>query len=160
MQKVTGNSGVQPIECTNPRKDKWKIRWDIVENEDGTAKYMEEDFDHKPSIDEVREVILGWHNDNIDAKIICGFVWKNREVWLSTENQFNYKAAYDLAVQTNGTSLPVKFKFGTEEEPYYHEFTDLEELREFYTQALAYIRSVLEEGWAEKDKLDFTPYII
>ena len=38
-------------------------------------------------------------------------------VWLSSENQFNYKAAYDLAVQTGGATLPVTFKFGTDEVP-------------------------------------------
>jgi hypothetical protein len=38
-------------------------------------------------------------------------------VWLSTENQFNYKAAFDLATQTGGKSLPVTFKFGSTNNP-------------------------------------------
>lgn len=158
MQKVTGNSGVQHIECINPKKDKWRIRWAIVENEDGTAEYMEEDFNHKPSVDEVRKVILDWYNAEIDAEIISGFKWQGKSVWLSTENQFNYKAAYDLAVQTNGASLPVKFKFGTDDDPYYYEFAELEELGQFYTQSMAYVQSVLEKGWETKDKLNFKHY--
>ena len=28
-------------------------------------------------------------------------------IWLSSENQFNYKVAYDLALQTNGANLPI-----------------------------------------------------
>ena len=48
-------------------------------------------------------------------------------VWLSTENQYNYKAAYDLAVQTGGETLPVTFKFGSDEQPEYHTFEKLDE---------------------------------
>ena len=47
-------------------------------------------------IDKMRE------NDERDEKIVSGFVWRDMQVWLSSENQFNYKAAYDLAVQTKG----------------------------------------------------------
>ena len=48
-------------------------------------------------------------------------------VWLTMEDQFNYKAAYDIAVQSNGKLLPT-FKFGTTENPIYHKFEDLEDL--------------------------------
>ena len=39
--------------------------------------------------------------------------------------------AYDLAVQTNGVSLPVTFKFGDNDNPVYYKFTTLEELTDF-----------------------------
>ena len=53
-------------------------------------------------------------NARTDEKIISGLVWTTRPggaipVWLSTENQFNFKSAYDLAVQK---VLPVTFKMG------------------------------------------------
>ena len=79
-------------------------------------------------------------------------------IWLSTENQFNYKAAYDLAVQTGGQSLPVKFKFGTDEQPVYHTFTTLEVLQEFYMTSLAFVQQVLDDGWQEKDNLDLSVF--
>lgn len=79
-------------------------------------------------------------------------------IWLSTENQFNYKAAYDLAVQTNGASLPVKFKFGTDEAPIYHTFNELEELQEFYMSSIAFVQQVLDDGWNEKDNLDLSVF--
>ena len=158
MQKVTGRPGASCLECVNPRKGKWRIRWNIQDKDDGTSEWVEEDFDHRPSVDEVRKVILGWYNAEIDAEIVSGFKWNGSSVWLSQENQFNYKAAYDLAVQTNGASLPVKFKFGTDDAPYYHEFAELEELGQFYTQAMAHVQSALKKGWETKDKLDFKIY--
>lgn len=108
----------------------------------------------------IKDTILGWYNENIDKKILEGFVWNEMSVWLSTENQFNYKAAYDLAVQTGGMNLPIKFKFGTTDEPVYHTFETLEELSDFYVKAMTYINTCLEEGWIEKDSINWEDYKI
>lgn len=40
MNRVNGAQGVRLIECTNPVKDKWRVRWDVHNNEDGSADYM------------------------------------------------------------------------------------------------------------------------
>lgn len=62
-------------------------------------------------------------------------------------------------MQTQGANLPVTFKLGTDDEPVYHEFSDVEELSDFYTKAMAYIQGVLEKGWKEKDTFDFSKYV-
>ena len=85
----------------------------LREREDGSADYMEENILGKPSREIIRTVILGWYNEEIDREILSGFVYEGMPVWLSSENQFNYKAAHDLAVQNGGATLPVTFKFGT-----------------------------------------------
>lgn len=68
-------------------------------------------------------------------------------MWLSQENQYDYKAAYDLAFQTDGKTLPVSFKFGTDESPVYHTFEMFDELADFYTKAVKHIQEMLENGW-------------
>lgn len=155
---IQGSAGVAPIECVNPRKDKWRIRWDIHET-DGTATYEEAEFDHRPTVEEVRAVIIAWHNARIDEAILSGFRWEDLPVWLSTENQFNYKAAFDLAVQTQGANLPVVFKLGTDEKPVYREFTTLDELQAFVTAAMAHVQHTLAAGWKAKDGIDFGRYV-
>lgn len=157
--RIQGSAGVAPIECVNPRKDTWRVRWDIQET-DRTATYEEAEFDHRPGAGEIRAVILAWHNDRIDERIRSGFVWKDAPVWLSTENQFNYKAAFDLAVQTQGANLPVVFKLGTDEKPVYREFTTLDELKAFYTAAMAHVQHTLAAGWEAKDGIDFGRYVV
>lgn len=77
---------------------------------------------------------------------------------LSGENQFNYKSAYDLAVQTGGGTLPVTFKFGTDMEPVYRTFETLEELTDFYTKAMRHIQNALADGWEKKDAFDINLY--
>lgn len=158
MREVIGSKNVRLIECVNPRRDKWCIRWNVIETEDGNATYMEEVFDHKPSLDEVKAVITGWQNSVIDQKILTGFKWRDMAVWLSSENQFNYKVAYDLAVQTGGRTLPVKFKFGTDFEPKYFTFENLGDLADFYQSSVKYVIDVLNAGWDNKDALNLALY--
>lgn len=128
--------------------------------ETNLATWMSEIVHFVPTIDYIKNLILGYYNKQIDKKILSGFVWKEMPIWLSTENQFNYKAAYDLAVQTQGASLPVKFKFGTTDEPVYYTFTDIAELTQFYTQAIAFVNQTLAEGWDKKDSIDWSSYEI
>lgn len=128
--------------------------------DDGQGYDYRHTFDHKPTEQEIRDVIIAQINANTDAKILTGFVWQGKKVWLSTENEFNFKAAYDLAVQTGGATLPVKFKLGEDGNgnPVYHTFTELSEFTDFYTKAIAFVNTTLNEGWAEKDSIDMTKF--
>lgn len=126
----------------------------------GYACWTEEYFTNKPSINEIKNTIWGWYDKETDYKILRGFTWKDMPVWLSSENQFNYKAAYDLAVQTNGATLPVTFKFGTPDNPVYYTFETLEDFTDFYTSAINYINQTLAEGWQKKDSIDWSKYEI
>lgn len=160
MQRIEGTAGVRLLECTNPVKNKWRVRWDVQAREDGSATYMEQEFKCRPSDDEIRSTVISWYNKETDTAILSGFVYEGVPVWLSSENQFNYKAAYDLAVQTAGATLPVTFKLGTDTEPVYREFTTLEELTDFYTKAMQHIQNTLADGWKKKDVFDLSQYAV
>lgn len=148
------------MECINPRRDAWKVRWDFQTDADGNTTMMEEDFDHQPTQAEILQAIVEWTNAQTDEKIRTGFVWNGVSVYLSTENQYNFKAAYDLAVQTGGSILPVTFKLGEDENgaAVYHEFATLEDITDFYTQAFAYINACLTAGWSAKDTIAMEAY--
>ena len=158
--RVQGDAGVRLLECTNPVKGKWRVRWDVQKREDGSTDYMEEEFDYRPSDEEIKETVINWYNNQTDRAILSGFSYEGNTVWLSTENQFNYKAAYDLARQSNGATLPVKFKFGSDEKPVYRVFENIEDLTDFYTKAMRYILETLDAGWKKKDAFDLEQYQI
>lgn len=107
-----------------------------------------------PTNEEVVKAITDAVNAQTDEKILSGYVWNGINVWLSRENQFNFKAAYDVAVQSNGAILPVNFKLGEDERgnPLYYTFSDMDEFVAFYTGAIMYIQQTLAEGWQEKDR--------
>lgn len=158
MKRVEGSAGVLLLECTNPVKSKWRVRWDVEIREDGSASYMEEELDHKPDAEEVQSLVSGWYNSETDKRILSGFEYDGQPVWLSSENQFNYKAAYDLAVQTGGQNLPVIFKFGTDDSPSYRKFETVDELQDFYMKVMKHIQDALSEGWKKKDALNLALY--
>ena len=127
-----------------------------IETEYGV--WSEHVFTKIPSFGQLKQFILSEINKRTDEKILSGFEWNGMSVWLSSENQFNYKAAFDLAVQTNGANLPTVFKFGDTENPVYYKFDTLEELQDFYMKAMTYINEQLAIGWAKKDAIDWSVY--
>lgn len=141
-------------------KNRFAIAWDfqpLMKNgkETNLGTWEEHIFDHKPLEEEVKDVVLDYYNGLVDGRILSGYTWNGMNVWLSSENQFNYKAAYDIAVQTNGMNLPLKFKFGSSNESAYHVFTTMEELQDFYMGAIAHIQNSLNDGWTVKDSVDW-----
>lgn len=154
IRRTNGSSDVKLLECINPKRQKYLLRWDVEADKDGSASYMECEITHQPNMDEVRTIITEWYNKLVEERIISGWKWHDLNVWLSKENQLNFKAAYDLAVQTKGATLPVRFKLGTNDRPTYHTFTEMKEFTDFYTEMVNYVMQCLSYGWDMKDKLD------
>lgn len=108
--------------------------------------------------DNLKDLLLTALNRETQNKIISGFVWRDMKVWLSVENQMNYKNTYDLAIQTNGSILPITFKFGDVETPIYYQFNDIDDLSDFYLKMSKYIADTLLEGWNKKDSINWDNY--
>lgn len=173
-KRITGGADIPLIECINHYIGKYRIRYDIKESTEEEFKKLQDQeietpkqvtffetdilLSFKPRLYDIRQAILNDINARTDNTILSGFVWNGMNIWLSSENQFNYKAAFDLAIQTEGASLPVVFKFGTTENPVYHEFKDIPDITDFYIKAMAHINKSLEEGWKLKDNIDWSLY--
>lgn len=56
-----------PVQCINPVRDIWMITWKQETDEEGNSTFLSETFEHKPSISEIKEVILAWYNTEIDT---------------------------------------------------------------------------------------------
>lgn len=144
------------LELYNGISDSWLLRWQGL----GEGEVVETIVSPRPTLEVIKHYILDWHNKEIDKVILFGHKWRGMGVWLSSENQQNYKASFDLAMQFNGQggTLPLVYKFGTEAEPVYHRFETLEELSDFYLSTVAYVKEVLVAGWARKDAIDWSIY--
>lgn len=202
MRKETTKNTIDIVEALN--NGEWAVRWDFKPkyNEQGETTevnwYEEEIFNHIPQLEEIKETITNWFNKQVDGAILQGFKYNSMPVWLSMENQFNYKSIFDLSImieqkiaawdeanpslagQTyiieevtseDGTIeeiskptgrpqslFPVNFKFGTNEQPNYHTFNNIEELTDFYTATLSYIQGCYTSGWIKKDSFDYSQY--
>lgn len=158
MKKIYGTNETPLVECFNPIKGIYKIRFCKREEKDGAVSFMEETFIGKPTDDEIRSVIMGYYNTLCDDEILNGFVYDGNIVWLTLENQLNYKIALDLASQENFKT--VKFKIGTLEEPVYVTFESYEELNNFVKDIHTYISQTLQKYWQIKDAINWELYTI
>lgn len=158
MKRVQGNHDVTLIECTNPVRNKWRVRWDVSTDESGTTSYMEAEFDHRPSVDEVKSLIEGWISDATRERIISGFTYEGVPVWLSAENQANYERAYIQSKMGNGVS--VVFKFGTDDKPVYRKFENPADIEAFYRAFSEHIQQAQLDGWNARDSIDLEPYLM
>ena len=162
MNKVFGKK----TDFSHIREDASRVivSYGYQEVDDENATWFELYFYKKKvsqvSLADVEKAVIADINAQTDERILSGFAWNGKPVWLSTENQFNFKAAYDVAIQTDGENLPVKFKLGEDEEghPVYHTFDAQNAFNDFYTKAIAYINQCLNDGWTRKDAIDWTPY--
>lgn len=164
MKNIESNTRLPLICCINSVRGIWAYRLltsESTEEDIDRKHYIEWRIKGNPSISVIKQTILDWYNAEIDQKILSGFTWKGYSVWLSSENQFNYKASHDLAVMTNGESLKtgeVVFKFGTDEEPIYYTFTELEDIQDFYVKSVQHISKTLKEGWEAKGSINWEEY--
>ena len=126
----------------------------------GNATWQSIVFNSKPTVGLIEKTIFEIIDNKTVNLITNAFKWKGNSVYLSKENQMNYKNAFDLAVSTEGENLPVVFKFAKNGKPVYYSFDTINELKEFYIAMSKHISNCLEAGWKEKDKFDRNDYKI
>ena len=104
----------------------------------------------KPTFDVAKAAIIVDINERITAQIVGGMTWEGKPVWLSIENQINFTTA----------TAPCRLKIGEEADgtPVYHDFGTKAELKAFNDACLAWKNECLEDGRAEKESIDWTPY--
>jgi hypothetical protein len=122
------------------------------------------------TFNDVRDAICADIDARTDEAILCGYDWtvkhgddadKAVKVWLSKENQNNFKAKHDAAlVYPNLVKFPMTYKISedAEKKAIYEVFQSIEELATFYLGGINYIQTCYEAGWAEKGGIDWEPY--
>lgn len=122
------------------------------------------------SFAEIKKAIKDDIDSDTDDKILCGYEWtilhgddegKTVKVWLSKENQNNFKAKHDAAKEyPDLVTFPMKYKVSEDENEnaIYEVFESFEELVRFFVGGLGYIETCYQAGWAIKDSIDFSVY--
>lgn len=122
------------------------------------------------SLQTIKEAIIKDINSQTDEKILNGYQWKilrgrhvgeTVNVWLSEENQNNFKAFHDAVKNyPELDAFPATYKLAEDEngDPIYETFESISELSQFYIGSVAYIQNTLSEGWGRKDSIDWSLY--
>ncbi len=147
----------EPSLITSVGNENYLLRWDIKKEDDEVYTY-EECTLKNPTITDIKNLLIDYYNMKCDLEIVQGFYYEGNQVWLTTENIFNYKASWDLAFQTNGANLPSTFKFGSNDKPIYRVFETVPDLQDFYVKSITYIENVLKKYWVIKDGIEWDKY--
>lgn len=162
MSKVNGTiAAYTPL---REERSRTVAAYDMQPEADGIrATWHEVYFYHKrdgnPNLAAIKNAIAADINERTTDRIRTGLAWNQKPVWLSVENQMDWKAAYDLALQSDGANLPVKFKIGEQDgTPVYHTFTSVNAFGDFHVAWQQHIHQCLTDGWAMKDSIDWSVY--
>lgn len=106
----------------------------------------------------IKRQVFNIINEETKTNIIEHFYYKGKQVWLSEINQFNYKAAYDLALDLEGDNLPYIIKTGEEDKAEYLEIETIKQFEDFYFSMINHIQTCQKEAWKKKDSIDWSIY--
>ena len=137
------NDGTQIVICYGLKKVDGKLyEWHEI--------YLPKTQNANLSLDIVKTAILNDINSRVKTAIISGFVWNEKPVWLSEENQLNFSQAV----------VPATLKIGEQQDgtPIYETFDTKTDLKAFNEACTLWKQQCLSEGYSEKDSIDWTPY--
>ena len=156
-----------------PLREEWSrivASYGLVPEPDGVnATWHEVEFCKRqqpsPTKEDILQAIIADIDACTDEKILNGYQWtvlhgdhagQTVSVWLSAENQNNFKAKHDAALAyPQQVPFPMRYKIGQDEQKHaiYEEFQNIGELATFYLGGVAYIERCVDEGWQIKDEV-------
>lgn len=69
MRRVSGSKGLPLLECVNPKRGKYRLRWDVREEDGNAVSYAEVEFTHLPTPAEVESAIGGSGTEATDEEL-------------------------------------------------------------------------------------------
>lgn len=157
MNKIYGTS-VRQDGLRQVGRRNFTLFYGLYTDERGSTYEYRHTFDHKPSWNEVKAVLVEAINEHTKETILNGFVWRDQRVWLSEENQLNF-AAIERS-QSIPYPLTLKINEQVDGTPIYHTFENADEYSAFYQAIALFITETVQSGWSEKDSIEMNTYNI
>ena len=76
MERIKGTTKPPIVERIGKT---YYVRWGY-KTENGEITYNQIEFPYKPTVDIIKDIILGIENSKIDKEILSGFVWKDMSI--------------------------------------------------------------------------------
>lgn len=156
VNKISCSEGLKPIECINPRRQRWAFRWDIHEEAEGGWFAMEAVADHKPTQEEMRSVIEAQIDEATQNKIVNGFDWNGKPVKLTDTAQRNFLFAVytlDRTGEIDRSTFAGLLEADTDA-------TAADELGDMVVAMWHHIKDRRAEGEAAKKAVDYSVYVL
>lgn len=154
MEKIYGTKERQDSILQTGR-NKWTLFYGFGKDDEASESGWEyrHTFARKPSLEEIKELVVTAINARTEEKILNGFEWAGKSVYLSKENQLNFAAIE----RSEGVTYPLSIKVSEDADgsAEYMTFATKQDFVEFSQAASLYVLSCVQEGWTEKDSVDW-----
>lgn len=156
MNFVTDNiDKYTPIKKVN---GKYIVSWGLTKNNNDTYTWKYYITNRKPTPETIKEEINTYINENVKKSIINDFTWNGMKVYLSLENQIDYKLLFDITLLQDGTNLPEVIKLKQGKETVHYSIESVEEFKDFMLSMNRHIRECLKQGRELKESIDYSEY--
>ena len=139
--------------------DKYIICWGLTHHGKDIYSWNYASLTYKPSIDKIKDIINSYYNELTKTNIENNFKWNGMNIFLSIENQIDYKLLFDTTVLLNGKNLPEDVKFKIGKNNFYYTFEDIDDMKDLIVAMNNHIRKYLKEGYKLKESIDYEDYI-
>ena len=144
----------------NDKSNKYIVSWGLTNIGGINYKWNYEIFDKKPSINTIKKTINNYINSQTRYCIENKFRWNDMSIYLSIENQIDYKLLFDTTTLLEGSNLPAKVKFKINGESIYYNFETIEDMKDFIIAMNNHIRACLEVGNKAKEEINYDDYVL
>lgn len=144
------NSGAKPLmlECVNPYRDEWIVRYDVQPLLEGDGyEWKEVWVSPRPTIEEIHTFLIQKSKEEEQSVMNAGFVWEGMRIKMDDENQANFKQQFDLQL-ADIFPIDAKYFFGEQSEIVYA-FESKEKLQEWIL-AMAMFKAQTKETYIVK----------
>lgn len=97
FQKISCSESLRLIECINPRRDVWAVRWNHNRDTEKGWVALEAIVNGRPSVEDIRAAIDEYIDNQTQENIRNGFSWNGHPIRLTDTAQRNFLfAVYSL----------------------------------------------------------------
>lgn len=160
MNTTIGNiKDFKPISY-NEKTKKYIVSWGLKNIGGDNYQWDYYLFNYKPSINDIKNIINNSINEKTKQYITNKFEWNGMSIYLSLENQIDYKLLLDTTLLLDGANLPEKVKFKVNGENFYYSFETIDDMKDFIIAMNNHIRKHINNGNNSKDEINYDDYII
>lgn len=152
--EIKCSEDIMPIECVNPRRNIWAVRWNLHPDENNEWSALEALSLGRPSIDTIRSSISDFIDSITQDRIVNGFVWNDIPIKLTDAAQRNFLFAL---FHLNHTGIVDRESYGdllvsdSDEEAAI-------ELRDMVASMWQHIKECRADGILRKNQVDYTRF--
>ena len=159
MEKIYGTT-VRQDSIQRTGRNAWTLFFGLFEDESGSTYEYRHTFKHRPTLDEIKDVVNTRLSADADERKRNGFKWQGVPVRYDEEAERNITGLSVKIPRLGAAMFPLKFKLGDypDGSPAFYEFKDAEEFESFTDALLLFSQECYAKSWAAKSEMDWSKF--